>query len=397
MVWSQERGSAARAVFAVQPWSEWTELVEADAGAWLGPGTEPTSPTFPRGITWKSSFEEREAGAHDGRTLIGWGARASSALWPGTLVADVNLLAVEPPNSVGLDEEPRRWLRLAVKETWGPITLGVRVESVSPGLERVTGGRVRGETEGAEAWVEGREGPAGLRLSGGQFWDNLAAYPWQPRTTKSQGGAAVDVALPGRVALSLGYQGGVAEREPAPRPRGLPAAQSGGSTFHNLTTALSCGGSAWTLTVSSTYLPSRDLRDSDRETRSLSHDVSATLRLPASITVTPVLGIAEDAYEWSGARSQTTAASISVSWASVLDGVDLAVSGSYARNQMTDDVYDARAINAAASVIWRLRLAGLTGTSLAFEVGSNHYVDKAAPAAGYAEVYGVVTLRIASF
>jgi hypothetical protein len=36
-------------------------------------------------------------------------------------------------------------------------------------------------------------------------------------------------------------------------------------------------------------------------------------------------------------------------------------------------------------------------TSLAFEVGSNHYVDKVTAAAGYAAVYGVVTPRIASF
>ena len=261
----------------------------------------------------------------------------------------------------------------------------------------MTGGRVKRETEGAEAWVEGREGPAGLRLSGGQFWDNLAAYPWRPGFPKSQGGAAVDVTLPVGVTLSLGYQGGVAEREPGPRPRSVPAAESGESTFHNLTTALSCSGSAWTLTVSSTYVPSRDVRHPDRETRSLNHDVSATLRLPASITITPVLSIAEDTYEWSGVRSQTTAGSILVSWASVLDGVDLTASGSYARNQMTDDVYDATAINAAAGVVWRLGRAGLTRTSLAFEVGSNHLVDKATPAAGYAEVYGVVTLRIASF
>ena len=132
---------------------------------------------------------------------------------------------------------------------------------------------------------------------------------------------------------------------------------------------------------------------------SFSHDLSATLRLPASVTITPALGIAEDTYEWSGARSQTTGASVSVSWASVLEGVDLSVSGSYARSQMTGDIGDTdnATAGAAAGVVWRLRRAARVKTSLAFEVGSNYYFDKVTAAVGNAEVYGVVTLRIASF
>jgi hypothetical protein len=390
----QERGPETGTVLAVHPWSEWARFVDPDGATWLGSPAEPAS----TGITWKSSFEEREAGAHDGRTLIGWRAGASSTLWSGTLTGDVDLLAVEAPNSVGLDTEARRWLRLAVKEAWGPVTLGVRGESASPGLERVTGGRVKTETEGAEAWVEGREGPAGLRLSGGQFRDNLANYPWQPRTTKTQGGAAADVALPVGLTLRQSYQGGVAESEPG-GPRGLATVGPSGSTFHNLTSSLSRNGQAGTLTISSSYVPSRDVRDPERETQSFSHDLSATLRLPASITITPALGIVEDTYEWSGSRSQTTGASVSVSWASVLEGVDLSVSGSYARSQMTGDIgdTDSGTAGAAAGVVWRLRRAARVKTSLAFEVGSNHYVDKVTTAAGYAEVYGVVTLRIASF
>ena len=394
---SQERGPAAGAVLAVRPWAQFVDPAGATG---LGSPDEPASTTSSQGITGKNSFERREAGAHDGRTLIGWRARASSTLWSGALSGDLDLLAVEPPNSVGLDTEAPRWLRLAVKDAWGPVTLGARVESASPELEDVTRGRVKTETEGAEAWVEGREGPAGLRLSGGQFWDNLANDPWQPRTTKTQGGAAADVALPVGVTLSLSYQGGVAESDPGPRPRGLATVGSSGSTFHNLTSSLSYSGQAWALTTSSTYVPSRDLRDPERETRSFSHDLSATLRLPAALTITPALGIAEDTDEWSGARSQTTSASVSVSWASVLEGVDLSVSGSYAGSQMTEDIgdtYDATAISAAAGVVWRLRRAARVETSLAFEVGSNHNVDKVTAAAGYAEVYGVVTLRIVSF
>ena len=396
----QERAPAAAGVLAVRPWSEWAQFVDPDDATWLGSPDEPASTTSYQGITWKNSFEQREAGAHDSRTLIGWRSRASSTLWSGVLTGDVDLLAVEGPNSVGLDTETGRWLRLAVKEAWGPVTLGARMESARPGLEGVTGGPVKTETEGAEAWVEGREGPAGLRLSGGQFRDNLANYPWQPQTTKTQGGAAADAALPVGLTLRLSYQGGVAESAPGSQPRGLTTVGPSGSTFHNLTSSLSRSGQAGALTISSSYVPSRDVRDPERETQSFRQDLSATLRLPVSITITPALGIAGDTYEWSGARSQTTSASLSVSWASVLEGVDLSLSGSSARSQMTGDIgatYDGTAVNAATGVVWRLRRAARVKTSLAFEVGSNYYFEKVTAAVGDAEVYGVVTLRIVSF
>jgi hypothetical protein len=67
----------------VRPWSEWAQFVDPDGATWLGSPAEPAS----TGITWKSSFEQREAGGHDGRTLIGWRARASSTPWSGTLGA----------------------------------------------------------------------------------------------------------------------------------------------------------------------------------------------------------------------------------------------------------------------------------------------------------------------
>jgi hypothetical protein len=386
---------------AVQPWSaDWAWLAEdPDAGAWDPPGGVRwiMRDDAPEGISWKSAFEEREAGTHDGRTRVGWRARVSSTLWSGTMTGEVDLLAIDPPDSPGLDTESQRWLRLALKETWGPLTVGVRVESANAGLERVSDGRVKGETEGGEAWLEGREGPARLRLSGGQFWDNLARYPWQPRTTKTQAGAAVDVSLPAGLGLNVAYQNGLAERTPGPRPRTAQAATTGASTFQSVVTSLSCGGAAWSLTASSTYAPSTDVRDPERETIWLGHDVSATLQVLPSITIAPALTVAEDAYTWSGTASQTMSASVSVSWTSVLEGVDLTVSGSYARNRTTDEGYDATAISAAAGLIWRLRQAGIGRTTLAFEVGSNHYFDKVTPSAGYAEVYGIVTFRIASF
>ena len=351
----------------------------------------------PEGIRWKSAFEEREVGTHDSRARIGWRARVSSTVWSGTMTGEVDVLAIEPPHAVGLDTESRRWLRLAIRESWGPFTLGLRVESATAGLERVSEGRVKGETEGGEAWLEGREGPARLRLSGGQFWDNLAGYPWLPRTTRTQVGGALDVSLPADLALNVAYQNGLAERTMALRPRTAQAAATGASTFQSVTTSLSYGGPAWSLTVSSTYAPSTDVQDPERESIWRSHDVSATVQVLPSVTLTPALTVAEDTYEWSGTRSQTTSASVSVSWASVLEGVDLTVSGSYARNRTSDELYDGTAINAAAGLVWRLRQAGLGGATLAFEVGANHYVDKVTSSAGYAEVYGLVTLRIASF
>jgi hypothetical protein len=47
--------------------------------------------------------------------------------------------------------------------------------------------------------------------------------------------------------------------------------------------------------------------------------------------------------------------------------------------------------------VWRLRQVGSTRASLALEVGSNHHLDAVTAPAGTAEVYGMLTLRIATF
>jgi hypothetical protein len=52
---------------------------------------------------------------------------------------------------------------------------------------------------------------------------------------------------------------------------------------------------------------------------------------------------------------------------------------------------------AAADLVWRLRQVGSTRASLTLEVGSNHYLDTVTAPAGTAEVYGMLTLRIATF
>ncbi len=395
---AQERAPvSAVASLALQPWHrvDWTRSGEAATVPWTDRLADEWSLREPalEGVNWKSAFEEREVDTHDNRTLVSWEARSASPLWSGTVIGDFHLIAVEPANTLGTGIEPRRWLRLAIKENWGRLALGVRFESVSPGLKKVTGGNVKGETEGGEVWLEGREGPVSLRLSGGQFWDNLADYPWAPRTTKTQGGTALGLSLPIGTALSVGYQSGLAERAPGARPRAALAAAPQASEFQSVLTSLT----AWSLTVSSTYAPSNDLRNRAQETTSLTHDVSASLQLLPSITIMPAVSVTEDAYEWSGIRSQTTSALVSVSWISILEGVDLTVWGSYASNKTTDNLYDATAINTAADLVWRLRQVGSTRTSLALEVGSNHHLDAVTAPAGSAEVYGILTLRIATF
>jgi hypothetical protein len=162
-------------------------------------------------------------------------------------------------------------------------------------------------------------------------------------------------------------------------------------------TSIYRSGSTWSVAVSSTYSPSSDLRNGDRETVTLATDVSATFRLLKSLTLTHAVGIAEDTYEWAGTTSQTTSASLWVSWTSVLEGVDVTVSGSYARNRTGDDLNDATAVSAAAGLVWRLPRTRPAGASLALEVGSNHYLDRVTASAGSKEVYAMLTFRIKTF
>ena len=367
----------------------------------VGPlaAVEPAVPA----VRLESTFAEKDRPALDGLPaawrLLSLKARATSRLWAGTLSEDAEFLGYESPELADVaaaDAAGPRLLRLGVVGTWGRVESGVRFESVSPGLEKVTGPGVKPDQERVEAWLALRLGPLSLQTVLDERHDNVLDDPRRASTTWTEHGVTARWTLPAGSLVSLALTRGEAQhaaprRGPAPG-RGSPAAD----VDSVVATVYHYGGPAWDLSLSSTYTASATVGRPVRETTALSHDASASFHPTPAIAVVPALGVYEETPTGAGAGVRGVSASMSISVAPLAGPLDLWLYGGFTRNQTTDDAYDGQSLDVSASLTWHLRRSPPTA-SLAFEVGYDGSVDAAARGTGYEELRGLVTLRIAAF
>lgn len=363
------------------------------------PGSEGTLP----GIRFDSAFTERDRPAFDGLEpdwrLLSLKARASSRLWAGTLTEEAEVLGYGPPEPSGLassDLAGPRLLRLNARGAWGRVESGMRFQSVSPGLEKVTGPAVKPDREELEAWLAARLGPLRLRVLAGELHDDVADDPRRGTTTRTQAGATAQWTMPSGSLFGLGLNHGRSER--AAPLRGPERGRRWPTTdFDSLVASgYHYGGPRWDVTLASTYTMSADTGSPARKTALLSHDFSVSIRPTPAITLTPAVSLFEDAPRGAEAGSRSLSASLSVTLAPLADPLDLTLYGGYTRSRTADGAYDGQSLDTTASLVWHLRRSPPTAT-LSFQIGYDRYHDPASHGAGYEELTGLVTVRVAAF
>ena len=113
------------------------------------------------------------------------------------------------------------------------------------------------------------------------------------------------------------------------------------------------------------------------------------------MSITPTLSFSQDDPA-RGVGNRYLSTSIAVAVAPPRSPLDLTFYGSYTRGYTTDQLWDARTLDALAILTWHLRRSAPT-VRLSFEAGGSRYVDAMAGAGGYEELRGQVLLRIAGF
>ena len=128
---------------------------------------------------------------------------------------------------------------------------------------------------------------------------------------------------------------------------------------------------------------------------SVVHDLSGSYRPIPSVCITPTLSFSQDDPS-GGAGNRYLSTSIAVAVAPPRSPLDVTLYGSYTRGYTTDQLWDARTLDALAILTWHLRRSSPT-VGLSFEAGGSRYVDAIGGAGGYEELRGQVSLRIAGF
>lgn len=304
---------------------------------------------------------------------------------------------VAPGAAFGLGlEDQEEPVSLGLKGSISDLEGGVEYRSVGRRLERlVSGAPSHRDREGTEVWVSQRLGLMKLRLSQSELADNVDRNPALPRTTRVQTALSAQVAPRSWPILGLTYATGDSERvwlTGDGRPRVTDE-----QTFDSVAGSAYYGAARWDVSTSSTYITSRDAVRPDHETTMLYHDLRFTLRPLESLAVTPAVGTGLERYEWSETRSNTSSASLLLTYGPPTSWWKLWTFGAYNASQASDGTVDGRTMSLSGGLSCGLgRLLGAPAT-LSFQAGYERYDDSVYRDSSARGVFGLVRLRVASF
>jgi hypothetical protein len=353
-------------------------------------------------VTSAFSIREPPAGlpAEPSWSLVHLSTRGWSRLpHGGTLTEALEILGYGGPEHgepTDLAEAAPRLVRFRLEGSWGRLDSGLRVESVTAGLEKAAGPSAKPDQEGAEAWLGLRLGRLRLKASAEAFADNVRDDAERAQTATSRAGLTLELALPGDALLSLsGMHGGSTVAAPARADGTLltPAP----SEFDTVVASLyRYGGAQWDLWLSSSRTVETTGRD-DAGSTVTTHDLSASYRPTARVTLTPALSLSgHDAATAGTPGYQSLSASLTLVLARLVPEHDLTLYAGYSRSRTTDGAFDTRSVDGTVSLVRTLRRASPRAT-LAFELGYHHSLDAASGLRPAREAVAQVTLRLASF
>jgi hypothetical protein len=304
---------------------------------------------------------------------------------------------VSPGAAFGLGlEEQEEPVSLGLKGSVSDFDGGAEYRSVGRRLERlVSGPASQRDREGTELWVAQRLGLVRLRLSQSELADNVDRNPALPRTTRAQTAISAQLEPRGWPILGLTYARGDSERVWLDG-NGLPRATEE-QAFDSLSGNIYYAAPRWDVSGSSTYITSRDVALPDHTMTMLYHDLRLTLRPLESLVIAPALSTGLDRYEWSDTRSNTTSASLLLSYGPPSSWWKLWTLGAYTASQASDGTMDGRTMSLSGGLSCGLgRLLG-GPTSLSFQAGYERYDDAVYRDGSTRGVFGLVRLKVVSF
>jgi hypothetical protein len=304
---------------------------------------------------------------------------------------------VSPGAAFGLGlEEQEEPVSLGLKGSISDFEGGAEYRSVGKRFERlVSGPASQRDREGTELWVAQRLGLVRLRVSQSELADNVDRNPALPRSTRVQTAISAQLDPRGWPILGVTYARGDSDRVWL-NGDGLPRATEE-QTFDSMSGNIYYGAARWDVSGSSTYITSRDVAQPDHTMTMLYHDLRLTLRPLESLVIAPAVSAGLDRYEWADTRSNSTSASLLLSYGPPTTWWKLWTLGAYTASQASDGTVDGRTMSLSGGLSCGLgRLLG-GSTSLSFQAGYERYDDSVYRDSSARGAFGLVRLRVVSF
>ena len=238
----------------------------------------------------------------------------------------------------------------------------------------------KSDQEGLEIWGEKQFGPIGLKPFFSRFYDNVDRDPNQTQMLTKEYGLEMNYkvySLP--VYLSVSHSRGESESTIEPDTSEYQGKQKetyGGSLYYY-------GGKAFNMTASSSYSPSQDLEDPNKETKIFWHEITTTIRPLSNLFITPTVSYGEYRYLWYGERTENPCASLCVTYIRLLDVIDLSLWGEYSRMRNTDGYQDAETLSTSLGISWNANYCSFPRIRCCLDFGYDQYDDKIYQSSSY--------------
>jgi hypothetical protein len=248
-----------------------------------------------------------------------------------------------------------RMARLGVTGHFGAITYGLSYRNA--GKEFL----VAPDQGKREVWGEWQAKMIRVRNTLTEVWTNVDRDPSRPQVRHMQERLSVFVAPPTWGEASLSYGRGLLSSNMLAQGVTLMRNQS-----HLLEGAYTFSDSKWSGRLSSTYTTTSDQLNSGQETKGFIHALTGTLRPVEGMTLVPIISLREDRQGWSGTKTETTSASMTVTYTQGTQ-VNVLAQGTYSGMKSSDGLLDRTTVQARGVASWSPPSDSETKTTISLE------------------------------
>ncbi len=267
------------------------------------------------------------SGARDQRNFMNFAV--SSSHFGGSLTSEGELAYsnFNPTTEESLKEDRPRLFRFGLKGNWSRLRYGTEYRSVGKGFVNLKGSKTTVGRERAQVWASHSFGPIYLRTSLTGIWENIGNDPNRPRVMRTA------------------------------------------------TTLLSYGRPTWNAALSSGFTLIKERFNLRRKTVVFSHSIRSSYRPAKTFTVAPRLSLKEIRNQWSGVRTYTPSASLSLNYRHPKDVLSFRCVGSYSRSRSNDRLRNTRTLKATANLIWKMGDESPEDKSLSLKITVDRHFD----------------------
>ena len=241
-----------------------------------------------------------------------------------------------------------------------------------------------------EIWGEVRWGRTKLRSTVGEMWNNVDLDPSQARIEQRYSRIGLAWAKPSWPELSLTYARTASNS--SAEPVGFQPQRTQSNSIEG---AMAYSGSNWNARVASSYILLADDLNSSGDSVALAQTMTGQYRPINTLTIMPTLTYRTQQVQWSGVRTDTPVASVSLQYRQS-QRLLVSAMGGYTSSRSTDRAINTESVMSRGLFAFHLDPIYGRAAMLSLEAAYTNTMNRTTPWADAEDISGLLRLLVAS-